>query len=372
MLSWIEIDVAAVGKNLEAFRSVVTPGTAVMAVVKANAYGHGIEVVAPVAARHSDWLGVNSLEEALTVRELGIDKPIAILGHTELDNLEYVVSGQFRQVVYREDVAAALSNHARDRRMTARVHLKVETGTHRQGIDLERLGDFVKEIQALPNLDIEGVISHFASADELDRSGREYTEYQAGIFTQAIAIARAAGFNPRYLHIANSAAAFNLDLPECNLVRPGITLYGALPSADFSGTMDLKPVMTLKSRIAMLKWVDPGTSISYARRYTAGERTLVASVPVGYADGYRRSLTNRAEALVRGVRVPVIGTVCMDWIMLNVSAVPEVTVGDEVVLMGCDCNGNRVRAEEIADWSQTIPYEIFCGISKRVPRIYLP
>jgi alanine racemase len=216
------------------------------------------------------------------------------------------------------------------------------------------------------------MISHFASADELDPSGRQYTQRQADIFARAVDIARAAGFAPRYLHIANSAAAFDLELPLCNLVRPGIALYGALPSADFAGSMDLKPVMTLKSKVAMLKWVDPGTSISYARRYTAGDKTLVASVPVGYADGYRRSLTNRGEALVRGVRAPVIGTVCMDWIMLDVTAVPDVAAGDEVVLMGCDQRGNCIRAEELADWAQTIPYEIFCGISKRVPRIYQP
>jgi alanine racemase len=184
--------------------------------------------------------------------------------------------------------------------------------------------------------------------------------------------ARASGFAPRYLHIANSAAAFGLDLPWCNLIRPGIALYGALPSADFAGKIGLRPVMALKSRIAMLKWVEPGTSISYARRYTATERTLIASVPVGYADGYRRSLTNRGEALVRGVRVPVIGTVCMDWIMLDVSRVAEVCVGDEVVLMGSDQSGSAIRAEELAEWSQTIAYEFFCGISKRVPRVYLP
>jgi alanine racemase len=180
------------------------------------------------------------------------------------------------------------------------------------------------------------------------------------------------GFEPRYLHIANSAATFGLDLPGCNLVRPGIALYGALPSIDFAGKMDLKPVMSLKSRIAMLKRVDPGTSISYARRYTTEESTIVASVPVGYADGYRRSLTNRGEALVRGVRAPVIGTVCMDWIMLDVSRVPDAQVGDEVVLMGSDAEGRSISAEELADWSGTIPYEFFCGISKRVPRIYLP
>ena len=221
---------AAIGKNLDAFRSIVTPGTAVMAVVKANAYGHGIEVVAPVAAKHADWLGVNSLEEALAVRELGIDKPIAILGHTELDNLEYVVSGQFRQVVYREDVAAALSNHARDRRMTARVHLKVETGTHRQGIDLDRLGGFVKEIQALPNLDIEGVYTHFANIeDTLDPA---FAQFQIAEFRRALAIVKEAGANPSWIHASATSGALLYPETGFNMIRVGIGTYGIWPSRE--------------------------------------------------------------------------------------------------------------------------------------------
>ncbi|HEY5974496.1 MAG TPA: alanine racemase, partial [Geobacteraceae bacterium] len=173
------------------------------------------------------------------------------------------------------------------------------------------------------------------------------------------------------VHIANSAAAFARTMPDCNLVRPGIALYGALPSADFAGRLAVEPVMTLKSRVAMLKEVQAGTSISYARRFTAAGPTRVASIPVGYADGYSRALTNKGELLIRGVRAPVIGTVCMDWIMADVSGVPEVAVGDEVVLLGCDSAGRAVHAEELAAWAGTIPYEIFCGISKRVPRVYL-
>jgi alanine racemase len=183
--------------------------------------------------------------------------------------------------------------------------------------------------------------------------------------------ARKAGFSPRYIHIANSAASLLREIPGCNLIRPGITLYGALPSSDFQGKLDMRPVMRLKSRVAMLKWVEAGTTISYARRFTAGTKTLIASVPVGYADGYPRALTNRGEALVRGQRAKVAGTVCMDWIMLDVTAIPDVAVGDEVVLMGSDYRGRQIRAEELADWAGTIPYEIFCGISKRVPRVYL-
>ena len=222
-----------------------------------------------------------------------------------------------------------------------------------------------------PHITLEGVISHFASADELNESGHYFSRLQAERFVWVLAEVRAAGFAPRYVHIANSAAALLRDIPGCNMVRPGIALYGAIPSPDFQGKLDLRPVMRLKSRIAMLKWVEPGTPISYARRFTARDRTLIASVPVGYADGYVRALTNRGEALVRGVRVRVTGTVCMDWIMLDVTAVGDVCVGDQVVLMGPDDAGNSIRAEELADAAGTIPYEIFCGISKRVPRVYL-
>src|SRR4030095_13220164 len=166
MLSWIEIDATAIKNNLEAFRTIVAGGTAVMAGVKAKAYRHGIQAVGPIAARSADWLGVNNLEEALTIRELAIDKPIAILGHTELERLDYVISGEFRQVVYREDVAAELSRHAKEKNTTARVHLKIETGTHRQGIVVDELGDFVKKLLQMPNLDIEGIYTHFANIEE--------------------------------------------------------------------------------------------------------------------------------------------------------------------------------------------------------------
>jgi alanine racemase len=186
-----------------------------------------------------------------------------------------------------------------------------------------------------------------------------------------LAVAKEHGLSPRYVHIANSAAAISREMPFCNLVRPGIALYGALPSDDFRGRVDLRPVMRLKSKVAMLKWVEPGTSVSYARRYVAEEKRLIASVPVGYADGYSRALTNRGEALIRGRRARVTGTVCMDWIMLDVSEIPGVAQGDDVTLLGCDREGNCIRAEELAERTGTIPYEIFCGISKRVPRVYI-
>ena len=253
----------------------------------------------------------------------------------------------------------------------AQVHLKIDTGMGRLGIRYTDLPAFLQELRKLTNISLEGLMSHFASADELDEQGRHYTRLQAERFEWVVAEARKAGFTPRYIHIANSAGALLRNIPGCNLVRPGIALYGAIPSADFQGKLDLKPVMRLKSRIAMLKWVETGTTISYARRFTAPGKTLIASVPIGYADGYPRSLTNKGVALVRGKRATVAGTVCMDWIMLDVTAIAGVQVGDEVTLIGEDRTGACIHAEELAAAAATIPYEIFCGISKRVPRIYL-
>src|SRR4030095_15707563 len=230
MLTWIEIDASAIGKNLDAFRSVVTPGTAVMAVVKADAYGHAIDVVAPVAAHHADWLGVNNLEEALAIRDLGINMPVAILGHTEIDRLDYVISGEFRQVLYRQDVAVALSNFAKDRNTKARVHLKVETGTHRQGVALGNLEDFVKELLVLPNLEIEGIYTHFANIeDTLDPT---FAQFQINEFQRALAIVKAAGAQPSWIHASATSGALLYPETGFNMIRVGIGTYGIWPSRE--------------------------------------------------------------------------------------------------------------------------------------------
>ena len=368
-----EIDLAALRHNYAVIRQAVKPECGILAVVKADAYGHGfMDVALELEKLGVTAFGVAFLAEGIQLRKSGIDRPVLLLGGIYPGQEKKCVGFNLSTAVFDISQAQALDAAAARLYRKARIHVKIDTGMGRLGVPCQEAGLFFRQLGELRNIEVEGILSHFASADELDQAGREYTAKQAERFRAAVQTAAASGFVPRYLHIANSAAAFGLELSGCNLVRPGIALYGALPSADFAGKLDLRPVMALKSRIAMLKWVEPGTSVSYARRYTAGERTLVASVPVGYADGYRRSLTNKGEALVRGVRVPVIGTVCMDWIMLDVSRVADVTVGDEVVLMGSDQAGNAIRAEELADWAQTISYEFFCGISKRVPRVYLP
>ena len=367
-----EINLAALRHNYTQLSERTPKGCGILAVVKADAYGHGFMDV----ALELESLGVTAyavafLAEGIQLRKSGIDRPILILGGIYPGQERKTVGFNLSTAVYTLEQAEALNEAARKLYRKAKIHVKIDTGMGRLGIAYREAGSFFAALRALPHLELEGVFSHFASADELDEGGKEYTRQQVDHFEAAVAAARSAGFSPHYIHIANSAAALVLDLPYCNLIRPGITLYGVLPSGDFQGMVQLEPVMRLKSVVAMLKTVEPGTSISYGRRYTAGEKRLIASVPIGYADGYCRSLTNRGEALVRGKRARVAGTVCMDWIMLDVTGIAGVAVGDEVTLLGPDPMGDCISAEELAAAAGTIPYEIFCGISKRVPRVYL-
>lgn len=372
--TFAEIDLAALEHNFKLIRSSTPKRVDILAVVKADAYGHGFMDI----SRELDSLGVNAfgvafLAEGIQLRKSGIDKPILLLGGLYPGQERKCIGYNLSTTIFTLEQAKALNQAASTGKLfrKAQLHLKIDTGMGRLGVPYTEVPEILKELNKLRNISLEGIISHFASADELDESGRYFTRIQAERFAWVIAETQKAGFSPRYIHIANSAAALLRDIPGCNLIRPGIALYGALPSSDFQGKVNLKPVMRLKSRIAMLKWVDSGSTISYARRFTAASKSLIASVPVGYADGYPRTLTNRGEVLVRGRRARVAGTVCMDWMMLDVTGIPDVATGDEVILMGLDDFGNSIHAEELAAWAGTIPYEIFCGVSKRVPRVYL-
>ncbi|HET6419216.1 MAG TPA: alanine racemase [Geobacteraceae bacterium] len=367
-----EIDLSALRHNYSQLKKVISGQCGILAVVKADAYGHGfMDISGELDKMGITAFGVAFLAEGIQLRKAGIDRPILLLGGIYPGQEKKCIGFNISTAVFSIEQARVLDQVAGRLYRKAKIHLKVDTGMGRLGIFHEDAPAFLRELKGLRNLELEGIISHFASADELDEDGKHFTEGQSRIFAEVVDIARNEGLSPRYVHLANSAAAFSLKLPFCNLIRPGIALYGALPSPDFEGEMDLRPVMSLKSRVAMLKWVAPGTSISYGRKFVAPRKTLMASVPVGYADGYCRALTNKGEALVRGCRARVAGTVCMDWIMLDVTEVPDIAVGDEVTLLGCDGAGNCVHAEELAEWAGTIPYEIFCGISKRVPRVYV-
>ncbi|MBJ6727009.1 alanine racemase [Geomesophilobacter sediminis] len=368
-----EINLAALRKNYALVKRTIPAGSGILAVVKADAYGHGfLDISKELESLGAEAFGVAFLAEGIQLRRSGLDRTVLILGGIYPGEERKCVGYHLSTALFTLEQAEGLDAAAAKLYRKALVHLEVDTGMGRLGVSHADIPAFLRELKRFKNLELEGIFSHFASADELDPEGVNYTELQAERFSKAVSEARAQGFAPRYIHIANSAAVLNLKLPYCNLVRPGIILYGALPSADFQGkVVEPEPVLRFRSKVAMLKWVDPGTCISYGRRYTADERRLIASVPVGYADGYNRALTNKGEVLIRGKRARVTGTVCMDWIMVDVTGIEGVSVGDEVTLLGMDPSGVCISAQELADKAGTIPYEIFCCISKRVPRIYL-
>jgi alanine racemase len=269
-------------------------------------------------------------------------------------------------VVFEEKALQLLSKHAKRTGLKVRVHLKVDTGMGRLGIALSQWTDFLSELERFENIEAEGILSHFSMADE---DGGVYTREQWRKFQAAVEAAEGQGIHCKCFHMANSANLTAYPFSSGNLVRPGIMLYGSYPSPSLRDSITLEPVMTLKTKIHFLKSVPPGTKISYGGTFITQRETHVATLPIGYADGYNRQLSNRGEVLIRGRRAPVIGRVTMDYIMVDVTDIPLVSPGDEVVLMGKQGTG-RITAEEIAEKMNTISYEVFCSIGKRVPRIY--
>jgi alanine racemase len=372
MLTWIEIDTKAARHNIDAFRGILSPGTALMVVVKANAYGHGLEVYAPIAAEGADWLGVNALDEALTIRALGIQKPVAILGYTDPAQLDIVVANDFRQVVYRADIAAALSKAAQSRNTSARIHLKLETGTNRQGIPLGELAELVRQIRSMPGVIIEGAYTHFANIeDTLDPS---FAERQLDKFREALKILEQEGVRLTQIHAAATAGTLLYPETGFSMIRLGIGAYGIWPSRETQlaarergRRITLIPAMTWKTRVAQIKTVEAGEHVSYGLTYQARHRMQVAVLPVGYYDGYDRKLSNCGRVLIRGRAVPVIGRVAMNMTMVDVTDVAA-QPDDEVVLIGRQGDA-EIRAEELAEKIGTIAYEVVSRINPRIPRV---
>jgi len=367
---WAEIDLAAIVNNLNELRRVTRPPAGMMAVVKANAYGHGaVPVSKTVLANGADCLGVAIFNEARELREAGIRAPILILGYTPAEQALETVKLDVAQTIYSLEGAEALSAAAVKLGKKVKFHIKIDTGMSRLGfkIDAGTLQEVMK-IAALPGIEVEGMMTHFAVADIADK---EFTYSQSRKFDNLVLQLKEMGFNCPVKHVANSAAIIDLPGMHLDMVRAGISLYGLYPSRDvMKHKINLIPAMSLRARVAHLKTVPPGTGISYGRTYTTDQETIVATVPVGYADGYSRRLSNKAHVLVNGRRAPVIGTVCMDQFMIDVTNIPGVKVGDEVTLMGRQGN-LEVTADMLADLLGTINYEIVCMVSARVPRVYL-
>jgi len=366
--TWAEIDLAALRHNFQEIQKTIGDGCDVLAVVKADAYGHGASQVAPaLAAAGADLFGVALVEEGVALRKLGIEQPILVLGGAfpgqETDILEY----RLTPVLYDLNCAQRLDSAARNAGRPIDYHLKVDTGMGRLGFRMERLNEVLPILKKLNNLNMNGLMSHLAVADEPEKP---LTGLQYQLFSDVTEKVTSSGFQPRYRHIANSAGIYSRELSGCNLVRPGISLYGGLTGGPFANQFTQQPVMRLVSQVAQLKDLPPGSGISYGHRFVTTRQSRVAAIPVGYADGYNRLLTNCGEVLIHGHRAPVAGTVCMDWTLVDVTDLSDVQVGDQVTLLGRDGEA-MITAEEWANRIGSITYEVFCQVSKRVPRVFV-
>lgn len=374
--TWAEIDLDALSFNFEQVRRQLAPGTKLCAVIKADAYGHGaVRAAQEMEAWGADYFAVSNLEEALQLRLNGIRTPILILGYTPVAHAEALSRYRITQCVYAKDYARVLSAEAVRRQMQVTVHMKIDTGMNRIGFKLpdspaEQDLQTLRDVCRLPGLVWEGIFTHFAVADE-GNDGHDFTLLQAERFQAVVAALEKDGFHFAIHHCANSAAILDYPGLQMDMVRAGIILYGLYPSGKIGNRPALRPALSLKSTVSHVKIIHPGDTVSYGRRFTAEKPMKIATVPVGYADGYPRILSDKgAEVLIHGRRCKILGRICMDQLMADASSLDEIQIGDEVTLIGTD-GSECILADELAGYQASINYEVICDIGKRVPRVYL-
>ena len=362
MNTYAEINLDAIKHNIAEVKTLLAPGTKFMAVTKANAYGHGSVAVSRASIEAgADYLAVANLREALELREAGVVHLILILTESPASVMDEIVNHQLSQTVYSFTEAKALSDEAVKRKKESKIHIKVDTGMGRVGVAPSEAGALITKISSLPNLKIEGIFTHFAKAEDHDD---HFTKQQFEKF-QAIL--------PHFSeipikHAANSAATLFHPQTHLDMVRIGLMLYGLYPQGSGHRTIKLQQALSFKSRVVYLKKVPEGTPVSYGGTHVTQKETFIATLPVGYADGYSRRLSNRAKVLINGKRYPVVGNITMDMVLVDVGD-GKVNVGDEAVLIGSQ-GIESITADEIAALDDTISYEVICGIGKRVPRVY--
>ncbi|MBI3268258.1 MAG: alanine racemase [Planctomycetes bacterium] len=365
---WAEVDLKAVEENLRLVKNEVGPEVRILVVVKADAYGHGAVPVAKTALESgASMVGVGDSTEALELRHAGIRHPILILGALIEEELGWVVSFDITPTIHAAEMVGLLEQEAARQSKRQRVHVKVDTGMGRLGASPARAAEIVRRVSAAPHLELEGISTHFSSVWGADP---ERTEKQVGRFNALLSEVEGQGIRVKYRHAANSASLFKNPASRFNLVRPGGVIYGIDTSNLRGAGVPLRPALALKSQIAFLKGVPAGTPIGYNATHVTTRRTRIATIPVGYSDGYPYSLGNRGQVLVRGRLAPVVGTITMDYVMVDVGQVPDVRAGDEVVLIGRQ-GDSELRIEDLARVADTIPYEITCSLGKRVRRVYL-
>jgi alanine racemase len=361
--TWVEVDLEAVRQNISMLRQIT--GVEVMAVVKANAYGHGLVETARAALEGgAGWCGVARIEEALTLRQAGIQAPILVTGYTPAERLAEAIEYGISLTVYAFDQAEIISHTARSSNARLKVHAKIDTSMGRLGVFPDQGLPLVRRLNALPRVEVEGVFTHFASADEPENSS---TGIAIDRFQHLLDELEAANLRPRLVHAANSATALYYPRGRFDMVRCGISIYGLQPSSEAPLPPGFRPALAWKARLTSIKTLPPGHGIGYNARYVTTRHESIGTVSVGYADGFRRRLGN--FVLVNGQRVPVVGGVCMDQCMLQLDQVPGARMGDEVVLIGRQ-GDSRITAEEVAAAWGTVNYEVVCGLAARVNRFY--
>lgn len=364
-----EINLDAIGNNIREIRKRIKAGTQLLAVVKADAYGHGAEEVSKVCLYNgADQLAVATCDEGVQIRQWSIQVPVLILGNTVEGQLETVVNYGLTQAIFRYETAKLMSDIAVKLGKTALVHIKIDTGMSRIGfLPIDESIYEIEKIFKLPNLKVTGIFTHFASADDRDKT---FTMVQYKKFRFVTDKLNDKGYKGFIRHCANSAAILDMPNLQLDMVRSGIITYGMYPSSEVTHPVNLIPAMSLKSQISYVKLLEENVSVGYGRTYFTTHKTKVATIPIGYADGYSRAFSNKARVIVNGCYAPVIGRVCMDQMMIDVSDVPDAKAGDSVIIMGSD-GKNTVSAEELAKIAGTINYEIVCNVGKRVPRVYV-
>lgn len=364
------VDLDAIASNIKNIRAKVDKNSGIIGIIKADAYGHGsVETAKVLLDNGADWLAVAVVDEGLNLRKNGITAPILLLGYTPELRLNDVINNGFIQTVYSYDTAKKLSDAASALGKKAVIHIKIDTGMGRIGYRVnEESADEIVKISKLPNIDVNGMFTHFSTADEADKA---YTLEQYNKFVKMNDMLEERGLHIPVKHAANSAAIMDFDNMMFNMVRPGIILYGAYPSDEVKKeNLSLSPAMSIKTHVSYVKDVNEGDSISYGRKYIAPSKRRIATIPVGYADGFIRAYSKGGKVLVRGEYAPIVGRICMDQFMVDVTDIDGVEVNDEVVLMGRQ-GDKEITADFIASVLDTINYEVFCTLSKRVPRQYI-
>lgn len=368
--TWAEINLDNLKSNVKNIRAITSPKAGIMAVVKADAYGHGYEECCRALLDSGvDCFAVAMTDEAKLLRKSGFTVPILILGATLSDeDAEDIAEYDIMPTIYNVEYAKVVSKAAKEKGKTAKIHLKIDTGMSRLGFvageDNSEVVKEILEIYNLPNIEIHGIFSHFACADEPDDT---YTKHQFKLFMKLVSDLEAVGIKIPCKHMANSAAITMYPETHLDMVRAGIILYGCYPSDDVDkNRLPLKPVMSLKSRITLVKEVEEGRGVSYGKKYITDKKTKIATVPIGYADGYPRCLSHKAKIEAGGKICDVIGRICMDQCMIDVTDVHNINIGDEVTVFG----DGQISADDVAGWMDTINYEVLCLVSKRIPRIY--